>query len=74
MRELLGPEETGGQIKVDLSVSEYEIDEGRVNGKRKIRKLRYPSLSRIVRMLEKTGATVRRTSSKGRFTVIDYMT
>ena len=63
-----------GRIKIDLSVTSYEIDEGYINGRRKIRKLKYPGLSQIIRILEKTGATVLRTSARGRFTVIDYTT
>lgn len=66
------PEGQTGQIKIDLSVSTYEIDEGRVNGKRKIRKLKYPSLSKIMSVLEKTGAKVLRTSGEGKYTIIDY--
>lgn len=67
------PEGQTGQIKIDLSVSTYEIDEGRVDGKRKIRKLKYPSLSRIMSVLEKTGAKVLRTSGKGKYTIIEYI-
>jgi hypothetical protein len=61
-----------GQIKIDLSVETYEIDECRADGKRKIRKTRYPGLPMIMSVLKKTGARVLRISGKGKYTVIDY--
>lgn len=68
------PEGQTGQIKIDLSIRGYEIDEGRVDGKRKIRKLKYPGLSKIISVLEKTGAKILRVSAKSKYTIIDYTT
>ena len=59
-----------GQIKVNLSVREYQIEAA----SNKVRKLKYPGLSRILATLERTGATVLRTYRKGSVTIIDYTT
>jgi hypothetical protein len=60
-----------GQIKIDLSVETYEIDECWADGKRKIRKA--PRLPRIMSVLKKTGARVLRTFCRGKYTIIDYV-
>jgi hypothetical protein len=77
MRGLLdtytGPsKETGGQIKIDLSVESYEIQD--VTTKHKRTQYKTPSLKSIMKSLKITRAVITRIRAEGRFTVIDYTT
>lgn len=70
------PEGQTGQIKIDLSKGVYEIatmttDRGKP--RERIRRRKYPTLSSIISILEKTRAKVLRTRIKGKYTIIDYI-
>lgn len=73
------PEEQTGQIKIDLSVNrKYTIKGDRYvdcNGKnqQKVSTFKYPNLSKIISVLEKTGANISQITVEGRFTVINYI-
>lgn len=70
------PENLMGQIKIDLSKREYEVQSMTVDrGKprSRLRKRKNPNLSSIISVLESTGAKVLRVFVEKKFTIIDYI-